>query len=84
MNLIDVVHHVVQQVLAAYQLTDYCAGTVKQTSPLEVEVNPQMAPLRASVLIMTEGVRSAGFQVGDRLIMLKVQRGQKFIILGKA
>lgn len=84
MNLIDVVHHVVQQVLAAWQLTDYCAGTVKQVSPLEVEINPQMAPLRASVLIMTESVASAGFQVGDRLIMLKVRRGQKFIVLGKA
>ena len=56
MQLKDVLQHMVQESLRAGQLTDICIGTVTSVMPLEITINTQMAPLRRSVLYLTESV----------------------------
>lgn len=71
-------------------------GTVIKISPLEVNVD-QRFTLDADFLIVPESltrytltigsneyVIRPGLQVGDRVILLRVQGGQKYLILDKA
>ena len=112
MNLSDVLHQMMQESQAAAQPTDLRLGTVTKAEPLEISINPQMAPLQRSVLYLTESVvektlrggpegmicsengadlpaqggtaaLNRGLQVGDKVLLLRVQSGQKFIVLSR-
>ena len=128
MELIDALHQVVGQTMKAAQPADLTVGTVVAVDPLEISINSQMAPLRASVLYLTAAVverklsplqhrhedgddrqttealtdvicteqgnplpRAAdgsillnrGLTVGDKVLLLRVQRGQKFVVLSR-
>lgn len=145
MNLCDVLHQMMQESQAAAQPTDLRLGTVTKAEPLEISINPQMAPLQRSVLYLTESVvekkitalahshttgglshshtadgaatsaalagsygssqtlgdivcyengqalpteegyllLNRGLQVGDKVLLLRVQSGQKFIVLSR-
>jgi len=70
-------------------------GTIKTASPLEVEVD-QRFPLTAEFLELTESTKELkvpqgdGYYIlrrkleeGDRVILLRIQGGQKYIILDR-
>jgi len=57
MQLSDVLLQIMAQNNAAGQPTDMCVGTVTKAEPLEISVNPAMAPLKAEVLYLTDAVR---------------------------
>ena len=56
MSLSGTLYAMMQDNRAAGQPTDWKSGTVTSVDPLEVTINTQMAPLRESVLILTESV----------------------------
>lgn len=56
MELRDVIYQMIQQSLQASQPADLRVGTVMGTDPLEISINPAMAPLRREVLLLTAGV----------------------------
>lgn len=112
MELIDLLHQIMQESVKAAKLTDLAIGTVASTSPLSITVNTAMAPLQAPVLYLTDSVvektltasdgtlsgtvngqpmeatgstvtLNSALEVGDKVLMLKVQRGQKYIVLSR-
>ena len=56
MELADILHQMAQQSFNALQPCDLCIGTVTKTSPLEITIDTAMAPLKSSVLYLTESV----------------------------
>lgn len=56
MELKDVLYQMMQENMAAGQPTDLRVGTVTSEEPLEITVNPAMAPLRRRQLYLTEPV----------------------------
>lgn len=56
MELKDIIQKIVTQTLDAMQPTDLRIGTVNSADPLEITINPAMAPLRRKVLYLTEAV----------------------------
>lgn len=56
MELKDVLQQMIQANAQAGQPTDIRIGTVTSADPLEITINTQMAPLKASVLYLTESV----------------------------
>lgn len=56
MELKDVLQQMMQESQQGMQPTELCIGTVTSANPLEVTINTQMAPLKASVLYLTESV----------------------------
>lgn len=56
MDLVDVLHHVVERSMDAYGLSDMAIGTVTSVTPLEVTVRESMAPLPAEALHLTAAV----------------------------
>lgn len=56
MELIDALHQVIQESQQAAQLCDLVIGTVTSVSPLEISINGMTAPIRQSILYLTEPV----------------------------
>ena len=128
MDLYQVMQLMMQKNQQAMQPTDLAIGTVTSASPLEITSNTAMAPLRQSVLYLTENViekkipilqhnhtcpdgttsnallqgeiicqedgsslpveggyiiLNRALAVGDKVLLLKVQRGQKFVVLSR-
>lgn len=145
MTLRDVLNEMMQENQAAGQPADLKIGTVVSVDPLEISINPQMAPLQAGVLYLTSAViekkvpvlshghtvnglghthalsgaqtseslmesyatsealndiacyengqalpvkdgyitLNRGLETGDKVLLLRVQHGQRFIILSR-
>lgn len=98
-ELIGVIQQIVQNTIKAMKLTDKAAGTVISVNPLSVQMDVQMPPLPATAIVLTDAVKekvapvqggaggsvviSEGLKPGDRVMMLRVNRGQQYIILSK-
>lgn len=126
MELKDVINQMIGDGMQAAQLTDLAMGTVVGVSPLEISINPSMAPIRAPALLLTSAVvdksltglahthtvsegscgpaleqvvcyengtplsagggyitLNRGLAVGDKVLMLRAQRGQKYVVLSR-
>lgn len=81
-ELVGVIQRIVQETVAAMKLTDKAAGTVISISPLKVlpDLNAQQIPDAA--ILLTDSVRGR-LAVGDKVLMLRVQGGNQYIILSK-
>lgn len=96
MTLADQLFYMMQKNQDAMQLTDMLTGTVTSVSPLEITVSTEMAPLCREVLVLTESVTektvvidgyrvtlNRSLSVGDKVILLRVLHGQKFLVLSR-
>ena len=54
MDLIDIIHKIIQENVEAQKPTDLAIGTVIAASPLTVSINANQPPLPAEVLIVCE------------------------------
>ena len=98
MTLLDVIQEAIRQNIAAAQLTDMVTGTVVSVDPLEIQTDTTQASLKQEVLVLTESVfgvsavqsgnvldiSDSGLSLGDKVILLRVQHGQRFIVLSRA
>ena len=57
MDLIEVINQIIQNNTEAQKLTDLAIGTVTSASPLKIQINPNMPPLPAEVLLLTDSVK---------------------------
>lgn len=78
---------------------DIAYGTVTSISPLAVQLQTTMQPIPEKSLILTSSVIAKtvpvqggqggtvtineGLAVGDKVVMLRVSRGQRYIVLSK-
>ena len=83
MELRDVINQMIAQHMKSEQLTDLEFGTVTGVSSLEISIDAAMAPLQAGVLLLTEQVSTSGLEVGDKVMLLRVLHGQKYIVLSR-
>lgn len=58
MELIDVLHQIIQENNKATKPTDLCFGTVVSASPLTVQLEMSMLPIPAEALVLTDSVIS--------------------------
>ncbi len=99
-ELIGVLQQIVQEGNKAMNPTDIAYGTVISASPLSIQTDLSLPPIPAAGLVLTSGVvrnevsvkggsggtvvLNEGLSVGDRVVMLKVSKGQRYIVLSKA
>lgn len=98
-ELIGVIQQIVQNTIQAMRLTDKATGTVVSDSPLVIQTDTNMPPLPEAALILTDGVKervvaveegeggrvtvTEGLKTGDRVLMLRVQNGNQYVVLSK-
>ncbi len=81
-ELVGVIQQIVQETVQAMKLTDKATGTVLSIAPLSVQTDISMQPIPAAALTLTDTVWGK-LAAGDRVLMLRVQNGQQYIILSK-
>ncbi len=81
-ELVGVIQQIVQETIRAMKLTDKATGTVLSVTPLSVQTDISIKPIPAAALTLTDTVRGR-LATGDRVLMLRVQNGQQYIILSK-
>lgn len=94
--MLNTIKQAAMEAIEASKPVAVMTGTVTKTSPLEVNVD-QRFTLDADFLIVpesltrytlmigsTEYVVRSGLQAGDRVILLRVQGGQKYLVVDKA
>lgn len=98
-DLIDVIHSINQESMNGQKPTDIAYGTVTSTSPLSIQLQTTMQPIPEKALVLTSSVIektvpvmggqggtvtiNEGLTVGDKVVMLRVSRGQRYIVLSK-
>jgi len=81
-ELVGVIQQIVQNTIEAMKLTDKATGTVLSVAPMSVQTDVSMQNIPAAALLVTDGVRGR-LAAGDRVLMLRVQAGNQYIILSK-
>lgn len=98
-NLLGIIQKAVQETVDAQKPADLIIGKVQSVSPLSVKIDALTAPIPQTALLLTSSVKAKtanviggegghviineGLSAGDSVIMLRVQKGQKFVILSK-
>mgnify|MGYP000628933987 FL=1 len=98
-NLLGVMQEIMQENQKAMKPTEVAFGTVATVSPLSLLVDGTSQPKSEAGLILTEAVIpktvqvqggggmvvvNKGLAVGDKVVMLRVSRGNRYIVLSKA
>ena len=98
-GFIGVIQQIVKNYVDAIKMTDKATGTVTKTSPLTIQTDTSLPPISGNALILTSNVIervalvqggaggtvtvTEGLKVGDKVLLLRVQKGQQFIVLSK-
>lgn len=91
-ELLDILHQMVQETVDAQKPADVAFGTVTSTSPLSIRVEGTMQDIPAVALILTwpvtliqigNTVINQALQTGDRVVMMRVSKGQRYIVLSR-
>lgn len=99
-ELISVLQQIMQDNQEAMKPTDLAYGTVATIAPLSILVEGTAQPKPEAGLILTEAVTAKtasvqggsggtveinkGLAVGDKVVLLRVQKGQSYIVLSRA
>ena len=98
-GFVGVIQQIVKNYVDAIKMTDKATGTVTKTSPLTIQTDTSLPPISGNALILTSNVIerivlvqggaggtvtvTEGLKIGDKVLFLRVQKGQQFIILSK-
>ncbi len=90
MDLIDVIHRIIQENMEAQKPTDLAIGTVVSVSPLSISLNANQPPLPEAVLILCEEVtrhkielfdQNDEHQAGTYWMHAELKEGDKVVML---
>ena len=81
-DLYNAMKQIAENVFEARRPADWCYGKVISLDPFQVQID-QKLPLKKEFLAVRTGVSASSFKVGDKLILLRKQGGQEYLILDK-
>ena len=81
-DMFNAMKQIAENVFTAMRPADWCYGTVVSLDPFRVLID-QKTPLEKNFLAVRTGVSVSSFKVGDKLILLRKQGGQEYLILDK-
>ena len=96
MELIDTIKGIITDCVCAMDLTDICYGTVVSASPLTLNIQAAQFKITEPVAVAADSVRykavkiqgepvvlNPGLQPGDRVLILRANAGQNYIVISK-
>lgn len=78
-DLVFMIKQIAAGVFEAKKPVEVCFGTVQSRSPFKIRID-QKKILGKEYFIVRSGVTVQSFEVGDTLILLRVQGGQQYLI----
>ena len=98
-ELAGVLQQLTQEAVKGMKMADMATGTVVSAAPLSVQTETTLPPIPSKALVLTESVIERivqlkggeggtvvvheGLKTGDKVLMLRVQNGQKYIVLSR-
>ena len=95
-EIIDSLRRVVETTVEAMDLLDLGYATVESTSPLSLSIKKTNLKVTEPVAVMSDNVRyrsvnvqgqrvviNPGLSVGDKVIFLKANAGQNYVVISK-
>ncbi len=80
-ELLQAIKRAAVEAVAAGQPVALCYGQVRSVQPLQIMAD-QKLPLEAEQLELLSAVRG-GLQVGEKVLLLRWQGGQKYLVLDR-
>lgn len=80
--MFNAMKQIAENVFEARRPADWCYGKIISLDPFQVQID-QKLPLKKEFLAVRTGMSASSFKVGDRLILLRKQGGQEYLILDK-
>lgn len=81
-DLFNAMKQIAKDVFDTLQPADWCYGKVISLDPFQVQID-QKLPLKKEFLAVRTGMSASSLKVGDKLILLRKQGGQEYLILDK-
>ena len=94
-KLIEMIKEIASDTIESNKLSDVFYGTVINILPLSIKINEKLT-LPESVLVLHSSVKekiiiigevdytiNSGLQINDKVMLLRTQNGQQFIIIDK-
>ena len=81
-DMFTAMKQIAENVFEARRPADWCYGKVISLDPFQVRID-QKLPLKKEFLAVRTGMSASSFKVGDKLILLRKQGGQEYLILDK-
>lgn len=82
MGILEIVKRAGVGAVGASNPVEILFGTVSKVSPMEIEVHAKLK-LTKEFLMLTETPSKTPYKKGDKVVMLRVQGGQKFVVLDR-
>lgn len=82
-NLLQTLQQISQQATAATDPVEIVFGTVRAFDPFTVRVGDKLR-LPGKALLFTHTSTNLAYRIGDTVIMLREQGGQRYLVLDKA
>lgn len=83
MNMIEIIKRAAVDAVNSSYPTQVIFARVASTSPLQVYISQKMPNVGAPLLVVSATAAKANLAVGDKVILLRAQGGQQFIVLDK-
>ena len=81
-DMFNAIKQIAENVFEARRPADWCYGKIISLDPFQVQID-QKLPLKKEFLAVRTGMSASSFKVGDKLILLRKQGGQEYLILDK-
>lgn len=82
MQLIDIIKDLIYKCIRTEKLVEVVLGTVTNTNPLTIERDEQKLELKGNNLMVAE-MYQGNLQVNDKLLLIRQQRTNRYIVLQK-
>ncbi|MGL5715052.1 MAG: DUF2577 domain-containing protein [Paraclostridium sp.] len=81
-NLVSLIKKAAIEAIENSKPTHIQYGMVESSSPLKIRID-QKRLLGLNFLILGESIKQKSLQVGDKVILLRVQGGQEFVVIDR-
>lgn len=81
-NLVELIKKAALDAFENKKPTEIKYGVVENISPVNIRINQKIL-LTKNHLIETETFRNKEIHIGDKVILIRVQGGQKFVVLDR-
>ncbi|GEM_PF-4872418 len=81
-KLLDQIQNIIESYLEAKKLTESIIGTIEKTNPLIVKIDSKL-PIDEDFIHVPSNIKIDNDDIGKKLLLLRVQNGQLFVVLDK-
>lgn len=81
-KLLDQIQNIIESYLEAKKLTESIIGTIEKTDPLIVKIDSKL-PIDEDFIHVPSSIKIDNDDIGKKLLLLRVQNGQLFVVLDK-